>query len=659
MGISYTIDDYNKEMQNRGLPITALKEYTENNKKFIECRCSKCGNTFPRERKAMSNYRGCPVCKGLLVVKGYNDLATTVPWVIPYLVNADDAYLYSKNSNKEVLTKCPDCGKEQYKRISVLSSKDNHKCFCTDCRSKNITPNPRLSIDELNEKIRTDNGKIVIVKERQDDKGDYLDCKCTKCGGYFTKTRINILQNYGCPICAGLQVVKGINDIATTHPWAVQYFVNKEDAYTHTYGSSDKILVRCSCCGKIYKTTIYNFIFMRKENHDIGCKTCSPKKSAVSFDEIREKYKNKYPHLSIINYKKDNDIFTFYCHDCNCEFERNRRVTVNYHGCPICSNKKVVKGINDITVTAPWIVSNIVDKNYCYTHAANSREKTLMKCTDCGYERMASPFQFTKRQHYFCPVCDDGISYPNKYGRELLKQLPIDNWVCEYYADWTQGKFYDNYFEFEGKPFIVEMDGAIHFRDGKYTCVKDVHKNDIVKEQLCKDNNVELIRIDCQQSRPDYIKNSIINSKLSELFDLSKIDWEQCDQFASRSAIKVVCDCYNEHPTMTQKEMANYLKVPYSRIGRYLHKGAKIGLCDYDGNIAIQNKLDKLSEHFGIHIIAYDLNMNEIGSYTSISKAVKDLKEKFPKTPIHYYGIKKVLNGELHDHNGIIYKRIN
>ena len=315
----------------------------------------------------------------------------------------------------------------------------------------------------------------------------------------------------------------------------------------------------------------------------------------------------------------------------------------SFCGCNICASKMVVKGVNDIATTTPWIVPYVVDKEYCYTHTAKTTTKTLMKCTTCGYERMARVQQFSKREHYYCPMCDDGISYPNKYGREFLKQLPIDNLQAEYYDDWTKGKIFDNYFEHDGVPYVVEKCRA----------------NDRYKDQLCKDKGIELIRIDCEQSKPAYIKNSILNSRFTELFDLSKIDWDKCDCCASESAIKVVCDCYNEHPTMTQYEIADYLDIPYSRVGKYLHKGAKIGLCNYSSEKAIENKSCKSSELLGYHVVAYDLKMNKIGEYPSITKAVKALKETYPDKPIYQSGVIRVLNGEKDNLNGIIFQRVN
>lgn len=53
----------------------------------------------------------------------------------------------------------------------------------------------------------------------------------------------------GCPYCANQKVLKGYNDIATTHPHLIEYFNDIEDAYTRTYSSSKKVELKCPNCG--------------------------------------------------------------------------------------------------------------------------------------------------------------------------------------------------------------------------------------------------------------------------------------------------------------------------------------------------------------------------------------------------------------------------
>lgn len=74
-----------------------------------------------------------------------------------------------------------------------------------------------------------------------------------------------------CPCCTfPLQVVvRGINDIATTHTDLASYFKNIEDTYTHSFGSTDKVLMQCPDCGNIRKAQINKLI-----EDGFSCKKC-------------------------------------------------------------------------------------------------------------------------------------------------------------------------------------------------------------------------------------------------------------------------------------------------------------------------------------------------------------------------------------------------
>lgn len=137
----------------------------------------------------------------------------------------------------------------------------------------------------LNQKIIND--KInVIVKDTElrtyfDSKNHLIRSKfyhllCSKCNYLYWKEEIRVENSY-CPCCINKVVVKGINDISTTHPELLVYFENIEDAYTHTYGSQDYIWVICPIC----KTRKYMQI-SHLTAKGIGCQNCS---DGISYPE--------------------------------------------------------------------------------------------------------------------------------------------------------------------------------------------------------------------------------------------------------------------------------------------------------------------------------------------------------------------------------------
>lgn len=118
-------------------------------------------------------------------------------------------------------------------------------------------------------KTRTSDFKVEIGSSFKDDKRDIIiidreirinkkgfnrkwyKYHCNICNwdeGWMPENSL-IKQKIGCSCCCGRTTVKGINDIATTHPDLVKYFVNIEDSYKNTYGSDNKVYFKCLNCG--------------------------------------------------------------------------------------------------------------------------------------------------------------------------------------------------------------------------------------------------------------------------------------------------------------------------------------------------------------------------------------------------------------------------
>ena len=111
---------------------------TINKEKVYLCKCIKCGNITQRkevnirtsERKGKS---GCVVCNGKRVMQGYNDIATTDPWMIKFFVNEEETKQYTARTKTKVRVKCPICGREKKEKVSIESIRRYGKISCP-CR---------------------------------------------------------------------------------------------------------------------------------------------------------------------------------------------------------------------------------------------------------------------------------------------------------------------------------------------------------------------------------------------------------------------------------------------------------------------------------------------------------------------------------------------
>lgn len=117
---------------------------------------------------------------------------------------------------------------------------------------------------------------------------------CNK-GHKFEALPSNIIKEDGfhCTVCSNHTILKGYNDIATTHPECMQYLLNLEDGYKYSFGSNKKIYWRCPECGYIMYKTPYKFLTNKNK-----CNNCN---DSVSYGE---KYVSKFLDLINVSYIK-------------------------------------------------------------------------------------------------------------------------------------------------------------------------------------------------------------------------------------------------------------------------------------------------------------------------------------------------------------------
>lgn len=325
---------------------------------------------------------------------------------------------------------------------------------------------------------------------------------------------------------------------------------------------------------------------------------------------IGETFKDDKRNITIIDRKykyynnKTNRKFKFYQYKCNeCGWDEGWIDEYNLLkgiGCSCCKGKIVVKGINDISTTNPELIKYFVNTEEAYTHSIGSDKKVLCKCPCCGYEKEIS-ISNLYYQGISCPICSDGFSYPEKFMVNFLNQLKQNNQLNDFIYQYTSknnkwcGKYkYDFYFIKNEESYIIETHGIQHYEksfkkiDSK--TLEEEQENDKIKFELAIDNGIKLenyITIDCRKSDLEHIKNNIINSKLNEIFDLSKINWIEIGQYSEKSLVKEVCNYWYIHNNinnagLTTKDLEKVFKLGKTTIIRYLKKGTKLGWCYYN-----------------------------------------------------------------------------
>jgi ribosomal protein S27E len=139
----YKIGDIIKDKRNLVIIDMEYREASKGSKRFYKYKCKVCGNEdWIREDAVTEQNQGCNVCSGHKVILGYNDIPTTVPWMVKYFQRGyDEAKLYTKtgsgnpnNRYGKINPICPDCDRIKSKKVRINDIYRNHTigCSCSD-----------------------------------------------------------------------------------------------------------------------------------------------------------------------------------------------------------------------------------------------------------------------------------------------------------------------------------------------------------------------------------------------------------------------------------------------------------------------------------------------------------------------------------------------
>ena len=339
-------------------------------------------------------------------------------------------------------------------------------------------------------------------------------------------------------------------------------------------------------------------------------------------------------------YARYNKMYKIKCGRCG---KSKWRVESNVlkHGCSPCTQATMnINDYNNIPDNAPWMIKYFqggIEEAINYSIRSNQYINPI--CPDCGRIKK-NKIQITSiyENHSIGCVCSDKVSYPEKFMYNVLEQLNVDfKWqLSKRDFDWCKDYRYDFYIK--NKNIIVETHGNQHINiDGWIITTEEQQIIDKCKKELALNNNIDkYITIDCAESNMEYIKENIIKSELSKIYDMSSINWDEADEFALSNFIKYVCEEYNKYnKIIPMKEIAKKLNLHYPTFQRYLKMGNDLGFCIY------KNKTKK-----PIKIV----ETNEV--FESAVDCVKFYKEKhnieFDKKMISYilkHNPKKDING--------------
>lgn len=200
----------------------------------------------------------------------------------------------------------------------------------------------------------------IVDREYRKDKNNinrkWYKYKCNVCGwneGWIIESSL-LSKSYSCTCCANKIVVKGINDIATTNPEMVKYFVNIEDAYKYTYSSKNNIYVKCPDCGYTKEGSISNLYYRNFSCPKCGDGVSYPEKFMSNlFKQLKE---NNQLIDFIYQYTKVNNILCGkYKYDFYFELE-NEKYIIETHG------RQHYEKVENFKITLEEVKQNDINK---------------------------------------------------------------------------------------------------------------------------------------------------------------------------------------------------------------------------------------------------------------------------------------------------------
>jgi DNA-directed RNA polymerase subunit RPC12/RpoP len=167
-------------------------------------------------------------------------------------------------------------------------------------------------------------------------------------GSVFNRTRAKDI----CPVCSGTEVLRGFNDLATTHHSLAEE-ANGWDPGLISAGSNKKLEWKCKV-GHIFNS----FVYSRALNGN-GCPICADQQVLSGYNDLA----TTHPEIALEAFRWDPSKVSFGSdkrRDWICSIGHIFKVTPNSRtsrekisGCPYCSNKLLLSGFNDLKTKYP------------------------------------------------------------------------------------------------------------------------------------------------------------------------------------------------------------------------------------------------------------------------------------------------------------------
>lgn len=350
---------------------------------------------------------GCPFCCNKKILKGYNDFLSNYPQIAKEWNYEKNQKLlpemYSSKSNKKVWWKC-EKGHEWEATISNRVS--NHNCpFCNKEKVTSFSEKIVYFYIKKYFPLAIDNYKMVELGKREIDifipnlmVGIEYD------GGYYHDSIENDLEKDKMCDSLGIKLYRiRDNKCKQINSTSICYY-RKDKSNKDLEEIINKILLELNVNNvnvNIDKDLEEIYLTM---NFSEKAKSLYIKNEKLIQEWNYEKNGNLTPEM--VSFKSNKKVWW------KCNKNHEWQDTVNHRssgrGCPYCSNRRLLKGYNDLLTKNPKLAK---EWNYSKNNGllpsevfSSSSKIVWWKCSKCGYEWKSSINNLSKKEK-FCAKC--------------------------------------------------------------------------------------------------------------------------------------------------------------------------------------------------------------------------------------------------------------
>ena len=379
--------------------------FTSGTHKKLRWRCAE-GHEWEAVVVSRTNGAGCPMCAGRRVIPGVNDLATTHPEVAKEALF--DAANTSAFSSRRGRWRCA----KGHEWEAVVANRTAQHQGCPYCANRRVllgfndlaTTHPDVAAEAL-----FDPSKVTFGSNKK------LPWRCAEGHEWEAPVAGRASGGEGCPVCAGKAVVRGVNDLATTHPE-----LSKEalfDATKVIAGTHKRLRWRCA------EGHEWEAVVKSRALTGHGCPYCANKDVMPGFNDLATTHPHLVPEARFdptkVTYGNSNKL-PWRCAEDHEWLSTPLRRASRGDGCPVCGNRKVLPGFNDLATTHPELAQDALFD--ATTVTAGSHKKLPWRCAE-GHE-WAAQVKSRAALEQGCPSCAATGYDPAKPGYlYLMKHL--------------------------------------------------------------------------------------------------------------------------------------------------------------------------------------------------------------------------------------------